>query len=310
MTGLLLIQLALPLALVAWLWVWPQPSRLGVVLQIGAAGSLTLASYLAGVWTSLPRWSLAVVMLFGLAALIRLARRQTLKTLPHRKRDLLLSGFNLTLLGVGLWGIRETQVAHRRPIGPSIALELPLKGKDLTVANGGSRLLINAHQDTLDQSVPRHRLWHGQSYGIDIVALNRLWMTSNGMRPEDPTRYQIFGRTVYAPCNGMIIGLENGRPDLAVPKVDARVMEGNYIRLRCIGADIVMAHLKRGSVRVSLNQRVTAGDAVAAVGNSGMSDEPHLHIHAQTPGTAQAPFSGKPVIMLFNGRFLARNDRM
>jgi hypothetical protein len=28
------------------------------------------------------------------------------------------------------------------------------------------------------------------------------------------------------------------------------------------------------------------------------------------PGTNAAPFSGKPVATLFNGRFLARNDRM
>jgi Peptidase family M23 len=310
MMGLFLIQLVLPLALVTWLWAWPQPSSLGAFLQIGSAGALTQASYLSGLWTSFPRWGLAVVMLIGLAALIRFAQRQILKTLPYSRPDWLLAALNVILLGVGIWVIAEARLGQRKPNEPSIALELPLEGNDLVVANGGSRLLINAHQDTLDLSIPRHRLWHGQSYAIDIVALNRLQMTANGMRPADPARYVIFGRAVHAPCGGQIVGMENNRPDLVIPKVDARVKEGNYVRLRCSGADIVMAHLQRGSVRVSINQWVTAGDNIAAVGNSGMTDEPHLHIHAQTLGSPQAPFSGEPIIMLFNGRFLARNDRI
>ncbi len=104
--------------------------------------------------------------------------------------------------------------------------------------------------------------------------------------------------------------MTDDRPDLKVPKVDPKVMEGNHIRLRCGDVEIVLAHLKRDSLRVREGQQVATGQIIGAVGNSGMSDEPHLHIHAQIPGTAPTPFSGKPVAMFFNGRFLARNDRI
>jgi hypothetical protein len=310
MINLLSIQLLLPLALSVWLFKWPQTSRLGTLLQSSASVCAALASYFAGIWTSFPRWGLVVVALAGLAAIVLRSRKPNTTPLPDCGRDWLFSAFHFILLGAAIWVLAEVQFGHRKPSGPSIALEMPLKGKGLVVGNGGSRLLINAHQDTLDLTLPRHRLWRGQSYAVDIVALTPFQMTSNFFHPVDPDRYVIFGRPVHAPCSGIILDSENTQPDLPVPEFDEHVMEGNYIRLRCDGAEVVMAHLKRGSVSAVRNQRVTAGDVVAAVGNSGMSGEPHLHIHAQTPGSVQAPFSGEPIAMLFNGRFLARNDRI
>jgi murein DD-endopeptidase MepM/ murein hydrolase activator NlpD len=55
---------------------------------------------------------------------------------------------------------------------------------------------------------------------------------------------------------------------------------------------------------------VKVGDRIAEVGNSGASDEPHLHIHAQRPGSSVEPFSGDPLPMRFDGLFLIRGDRV
>ena len=52
------------------------------------------------------------------------------------------------------------------------------------------------------------------------------------------------------------------------------------------------------------------GDWVGAVGNSGNTDEPHLHIHAQQPATTREPMSGNPLPVSFSGRVLVRNDRV
>lgn len=48
---------------------------------------------------------------------------------------------------------------------------------------------------------------------------------------------------------------------------------------------------------------------LGAVGNSGNSDEPHLHIHVQRGMTAEAPMLGEPVPLTLEGRFPLRNDR-
>lgn len=53
---------------------------------------------------------------------------------------------------------------------------------------------------------------------------------------------------------------------------------GNYLVLDIgDGVYAVYAHLRRGSLRVGVGDRVTAGQEIAECGNSGNSSEPHLH---------------------------------
>ena len=57
-----------------------------------------------------------------------------------------------------------------------------------------------------------------------------------------------------------------------------RMILGNHVILdRGDGVYAVLAHLRRGSVRVRKGQSVRAGDLLAECGNSGNSTEPHLH---------------------------------
>jgi murein DD-endopeptidase MepM/ murein hydrolase activator NlpD len=57
---------------------------------------------------------------------------------------------------------------------------------------------------------------------------------------------------------------------------------GNHVVLDLGGGVYaVLAHLRRGSLRVAKGQRVGAGEQVADCGNSGNSTEPHLHFQLQ-----------------------------
>lgn len=55
-----------------------------------------------------------------------------------------------------------------------------------------------------------------------------------------------------------------------------------------------------GSIQVKKGEKVDTNRIIGRVGNSGNTSEPHLHIHAER--------KGKGVPILFNGRFLIRND--
>jgi murein DD-endopeptidase MepM/ murein hydrolase activator NlpD len=58
---------------------------------------------------------------------------------------------------------------------------------------------------------------------------------------------------------------------------------GNHVVVRCEAGDVLLAHLRRGSVRVRAGARVTAGQVVGEVGNSGNSVAPHLHLQLSRP---------------------------
>jgi murein DD-endopeptidase MepM/ murein hydrolase activator NlpD len=60
------------------------------------------------------------------------------------------------------------------------------------------------------------------------------------------------------------------------------------------GEYCLLAHLKRGSVRVKAGQAVKRGEEVGRCGHSGISTEPHLHFQFQN-GTSFYFNSGLPV---------------
>ena len=68
--------------------------------------------------------------------------------------------------------------------------------------------------------------------------------------------------------------------------------------------------MRWGSVKVHPGDYVTTDTLLGEVGNSGNSNEPHLHVHAQRPGRPWDPFAGDPLPFTFGGRYLVRNDRV
>lgn len=309
MVLLIALQIALPLALILWLALRPPPSWTAIALHALAIALIVTALRLAGFWTLLPWWLTIFYAVGGVAALLIAVRDKPRRAAPRGREYAALA---LLALAAAIGGaMTYFALAGRQPApAPSVELAWPFGAGQYLVVNGGGNAAVNPHVGTLDDSVPRRRLWRGQSYALDIVRLNAAGRTASELQPADPARYMIFGTPILAPCGGRVMAAGNDSPDIKVPFAPTVPDTGNHVLLRCGAADVLLAHMRRGSVRVRAGDRVRPGQQLGEAGNSGSTSEPHLHIHAQRPGRAGAPFSGDPLVIRFGGHAPVRNDRV
>ena len=306
-----LLQILLPLALLAWLIVLPADTRSALAAQACGVGAVLLALALVALWTFPPWWTPGVyAVIWAAATVVHGLRRRPASAgrSTARTATALALGAVLATLGGAISALALT--ARATPPVAVVDIPNPLGAGNYLVAHGGSRPLLNAHLKTLDPTVPRFAAWRGQSHAVDLIALDGAGLHMDGWWPTDPARYASFGRPVHAPCSGTIIGTANDLPDNRVPDMDRAHMLGNHVLLQCGPVVIVLAHFRRGTVRVAVDQAVAAGALLGAVGNSGNSSEPHLHVHAQRPGTAAQPIGGEPLALRINGRYPVRNTRL
>lgn len=194
-----------------------------------------------------------------------------------------------------------SMVGARHPKENRVDLQFPLKKTAWIIAHGGRSLLLN-----------QHRRVATQSYALDVTAVNRWGFRAKGLLPENLNSYAIYGEPVCSPCSGNVLSVVDGYPDRSPFDMDKEHPPGNYIAISCKNVTIVLAHLKHGSISVAEGDIIPEGMTIANVGNSGNTSEPHLHIHAvkgNITDETQLFWTGEPVPMIFDGRFLIRGDR-
>jgi murein DD-endopeptidase MepM/ murein hydrolase activator NlpD len=105
-----------------------------------------------------------------------------------------------------------------------------------------------------------------------------------------------------------VVSVSDVHPDEPIGKIGVRPSYGNHVLLR-IGEHryAVMGHLKQGSARVREGERVRLGQQIAAVGDSGDSLWPHLHIHVQEGPELDHQARTTPVVI--GDVLLMRNGR-
>jgi hypothetical protein len=308
MLSIVLLQIVIPLALIALLFKVRRHSLLAWVLFNAGTVTYIAAIATAGVWLALPWYTgLLALSVVALAVLWRAGDVRTLRWRPigrFARAETAVAA--LLVAGAGALFV-ESVGARQAPSEFALNLSFPLHGGSYYVANGGSRELTNAHVKTLHDE--RFRGYRGQSYAVDIVRIDGRGLRASGLAPGDLTRYVSVGEPVLAPCNGQVLALENAAPDMPPPQADRTHMPGNFVLLDCGPAQVLVGHLQQGSVSARLGQAVAAGQHLGALGNSGNTGEPHLHIHAQRPtGSMHSLLDADPVPVTFYGRALARND--
>jgi murein DD-endopeptidase MepM/ murein hydrolase activator NlpD len=175
----------------------------------------------------------------------------------------------------------------------------PLHGGDWLAANGPSDTSIHRRAEL---NVDGHR-WLAQRFAIDWVVIDAGGKTHNGNAKQNPS-YYAYGKQALAIGEATVVTIKDGIVE-NVPGENSRAVKitletigGNYVVLDLgNGRFAFYGHLQPGSLRVKAGDHVKRGDVLGLVGNSGNSDEPHLHFHVMDRGS---PLESEGVPFLFD----------
>jgi len=293
MTGPVIATLLLPILVMIWVglplsgsWVeWGL--RILLCLCFAVAWSMIWPTvYLGYIWQGL--------VYAGLAAAVFIAYRRMQLCPPTA-----LQIGNIVLLLACIAGLSrcivKTAMGYIAPPN-CLSLMFPFRDGTYNAFNAAGSLFTNLHR------VPN------QKYGIDFIGINRLGMQAANPFSNRSSEYAIFGATLLSPCDGIILRAHDGEEDLSAGEIPQVNTAGNFILIRHGQYKILLGHLKKGSVRVAVGEQVAAGQAIAQIGNSGMSTMPHLHMSVATGGAPNEPYDGIGAAFVFDGRFLVRNS--
>lgn len=179
---------------------------------------------------------------------------------------------------------------------PAAEIGPPLRGGVWLTGNGPSN--ASGHRRALIPVDGKPSI--AQSFAIDYVKLDDKWrrFTGDSLKNEN---YYAEGVDALAVANGIVVATKDGIPE-NTPGIESRAVP---ITLETVGGNHVIidlrdgryafyAHLKPGSLRVKLGDRVRRGQVIGLVGNSGNSTEPHLHFYISDDGNSPLGSEGIP----------------
>ncbi len=181
----------------------------------------------------------------------------------------------------------------------AVLLDLPFRGRWLA-RNSPARRVPSHGTDVF-----------GVTYAIDFIAVDgrgrsapRTWRTF--LSVEAPELFRGFGEPILAPAAGTVVSVHDREPDHAARRSQLALLPyaltqagrvragvaaiaGNHVVLALGpgGPFVLLAHLRRGSVRVHPGQSVRSGDQLGECGNSGNSTQ--LPLFSRSPYPRAAP---------------------
>jgi hypothetical protein len=163
----------------------------------------------------------------------------------------------------------------------AVVIGPPLRGGTWLAANGPAD--ASGHRRALIPIAGVPAI--AQRFAIDWVKVGDDNRTFTGDQLENES-YHAEGLDALAVANGTVVAVKDSIPE-NVPGINSRAVPitletvgGNHVIIDIGGGNYAFyAHLKPGSIRVKKGDRVTRGQVVGLVGNTGNSTEPHLHFH-------------------------------
>jgi hypothetical protein len=120
--------------------------------------------------------------------------------------------------------------------------------------------------------------------------------------PAKNSNWTPYGGEVLAVADASVVDINDGVPendptsDKKAVTITLETVSGNYIILDLGNSQYAFyAHLQPKSIRVKVGDKVSRGQVLALLGNSGQADAPHLHFHI-TDGNSPLGAEGVPYV--------------
>ncbi|UYQ94229.1 M23 family metallopeptidase [Chitinophaga horti] len=299
MINYLLLSITIILALYSLLLAYTASRKPLPDAGFQAALSLALALfiYLYGTWVYLSIYArYAFGILYIMLAAYALLRRR--RDQPSGKRLALWRRISLSFFTITMLILTVLYFTGTTGKPDTVNLGFPFKTGRYFVLQGGKGLPSNFFHFSI----------RGAIYAMDIVQLNKYGGRANSVFSRNLEDYAIFGDTVFSPCSGRVVRAETDNPDNIPPNMQRGPKNTNMVVIETEEYTVFLAHLKRGSVKVKEGDMIQKGQPLGAVGNSGFSAEPHLHIQVHAKEGDKPWYQSKPLYILFNGRGYLFNE--
>jgi Peptidase family M23 len=171
--------------------------------------------------------------------------------------------------------VAPVQVQTRKPV----SIAPPLDGPNWL--DGNSCCDMTAHR--MAANPINGKIYVAERFAIDYVQLTSDFRLFNG-DPTKPESYPYFGVPIHAVADGKVVAVVSDLPEQVPGKSPTGLpldqYGGNHV-VQDIGDGnfAFYAHLKTGSVTVKEGDELKSGQSIAALGNTGNTDAPHLHFH-------------------------------
>ncbi len=158
------------------------------------------------------------------------------------------------------------------------------------LASGSTALLPPyAGRMSISQAVDGAHTHQGAwRYALDFVTtVDGQSYCRAGSRLSD---FHAFNQPVRSPVRGQVAAIRNDIADNPPGEMNLVDNWGNHILIDIGGGlYVLLAHLRRGSIKLSPGDCVTPGTLLGRCGNSGRSPQPHLHMHVQRGSRLGSP---------------------
>jgi len=162
--------------------------------------------------------------------------------------------------------------------------------------------------NTPGSKIPSHGTANfGEEYAIDFVMIQDTDKLKKPYKKSffeylfrglDLSDFYGWGQKVYSPVNGEVIEIEDTieernpvrifndyKNTITVTKkyiedgASPKIITGNYAMIKCSEkVYVLLAHLKKNSIKVRVGQKVQEHEEIGELGHSGNSTMPHLHM--------------------------------